>query len=464
MDKTVKLKSFSPLISILLALAFVLSACGEARPQVTSTPTETATLTVAAPTQTSQPGSTEEGRESEADIVESITSRTPEPTPTPGRIDEAVSEFARDTGLSTATFLGVTGEDWINLGISILIAVFGYLLAGGLVGLLSKLLKRTPIELDNTFLEETASQWRWLLTLLVIDFAIARIQFITVEVRTILNDALFVSYLTLIVYILWKLIDFAIKWYRPETYEIREQQRYTTLVTILRRFGRVLLALSYLAILLTHFGINITALVATAGILGLGFSLAAQDTIADAIAGIIILIDQPFRVGDRIEIQDLGTWGDVVDIGVRTTRIRTRDNRLVIVPNSIIGKNQVVNYSYPDPRYRIEMEIGIGYGQDVEYVRQMIVEAVQGVEGVLSDKPVEALYIQMGNSGMIFRVRWWIESYVDTRRMFDRVNTTLQKSLDAAGIELSFTTFEVNLKLGKEELDRLSRPPGESQE
>ena len=72
---------------------------------------------------------------------------------------------------------------------------------------------------------------------------------------------------------------------------------------------------------------------------------AAQDTLADAIAGFLILLDQPFRVGDRIEITGLGTWGDVVEIGTRSTRIRTRDNRLVIVPNSAIAKDQVVNYS-----------------------------------------------------------------------------------------------------------------------
>jgi small conductance mechanosensitive channel len=72
------------------------------------------------------------------------------------------------------------------------------------------------------------------------------------------------------------------------------------------------------------------------GLGGFAHSLAARDTIEDMIAGLIILIDQPFRVGDRIEIAGLGTWGDVTTIGMRTTSIRTRDNRMVIVPNSSI--------------------------------------------------------------------------------------------------------------------------------
>jgi len=183
------------------------------------------------------------------------------------------------------------------------------------------------------------------------------------------------------------------------------------------------------------------------GIGGLALSLGAKDTIADAIAGLIILIDRPFRIGDRIEIEEVGTWGDVADIGLRTTRIRTRDNRMVIVPNSVIGANQVINYSYPDPQYRIETHVGIAYGTDIEMARRVIVDAVSEVEGVLQDKPTDALYIEMGDSAMIFRVRWWIESYVDTRRMLDRMHTALQHALDKTGIEAPYPTQTVHLEV-----------------
>lgn len=80
---------------------------------------------------------------------------------------------------------------------------------------------------------------------------------------------------------------------------------------------------SGLYILLSHYGVNVTALTAALGLSGLALALAARDTIADVISGLIILIDQPFRVGDRIEVEKVGTWGEVVEIGLRTTRIRT---------------------------------------------------------------------------------------------------------------------------------------------
>jgi MscS family membrane protein len=209
----------------------------------------------------------------------------------------------------------------------------------------------------------------------------------------------------------------------------------------------VVVVLIGLIIALSRLGIDITAFAAALGVGGLALSLAAKDTIADAIAGFIILTDRPFRIGDRIEIEEIGTWGDVMDIGLRTTRIRTRDNRMVIVPNSTIGSNQVINYSYPDPRYRIETHVGIAYGTDIEMARRTIIETVQHVEGVLQDMPVDALYIKMGDSAMVFRVRWWIESYVDTRRMFDRVHTVLQQALDEAGIEMPFPTQALDVRL-----------------
>jgi small-conductance mechanosensitive channel len=190
--------------------------------------------------------------------------------------------------------------------------------------------------------------------------------------------------------------------------------------------------------LLSHFDVDVSALVTTLGITSLAIALAAQTALSDTISGFTIMMDRPFRIGDRIEIQDLNTWGDVVDIGLRSSRVRTRDNRMVVVPNSVIGKSLVVNYAYPDSQYRIQIHLGISYGSDIELARRVMEETVQDLEGVLSDYPVEALFLEFGESALIFRVRWWLDSYEDTRRMFDRVNSALFHALSEAGIEIPF--------------------------
>jgi MscS family membrane protein len=381
-----------------------------------------------------------------------IQTRTPVPSATPGLIVSGVEELAAEVGLAWTEFLGLRAADWINLGISLLFVLVAYLLGSWLAfKILPYVVRRTQNEFDDAFLIQAGSGLRWLIVLFVLRTATVRLNFLGPAVRTLLLDIYFVLILVLAFRILWRAIDLADRWYTERAAETGRGEELDPIITLLGRVGRVVAAIVGATVLLAHFGINVTALTTALGLGGLAFSLAARDTIADAIAGFIILVDRPFRIGDRIEIQGVGTWGDVTDIGLRTTRIRTRDNRMVIVPNSVIGANQVVNYTYPDPRYRIETHVGIAYGTDIETARRIIIAAVQQVEGVLPDKPVDALYNEMGDSGMIFRVRWWIESYIDTRRVIDRVHTALQHALDEAGIESPFPTQNVNLKLPSRE-------------
>ncbi|MEJ2736029.1 MAG: mechanosensitive ion channel family protein [Anaerolineae bacterium] len=419
----------------------------------------------------SEGSATSEGQEggpepTETRLLEGVVeTRTPVPTATPGRIEREVNRLASRAGLTWTEFLGLSVADWINLGISLAFLLAGYLVGTWLIrSILPRLVRRTETGFDDAFLAQAGSGLRWLVVLVILHFSTNRLVFVNSELKTILADIYFVMGMFLAVRIVWRSVDLADRWYTERAVQTGRADELAPVITLLVRVGRVVVAIIGVTILLSHFGVNVTGFAAALGIGGLAFSLAARDTIADAIAGFIILVDRPFRIGDRIEIQGVGTWGDVTDIGLRTTRIRTRDNRMVIVPNSVIGANQVINYTYPDPRYRIETHVGIGYGTDIETARRVLIEAVQDIEGVLPDRPVDALYIEMGDSAMIFRVRWWIESYVDTRRVLDRVHTALQHALDEAGIESPFPTQSVNLLTGQKADSSLSALPGNSGE
>jgi MscS family membrane protein len=395
-------------------------------------------------------------------LDEIVVTRAPEPTATPGRLEQQVDQLVRSAGLTRTTFLGVSVADWINLGISLVWVLAGYLIGTWLIrSILPRLARRTPTEFDDRFLVLVGSDIRWLVVLIILYFATTRLTFVSIALKTLLNDVYFVVGLFLLARIVFRLINLGGEWSRERAVQQGREGQLEPLILLLSRVSRVVTVLVALIVLLSYFGINVSAFAAALGLGGLAISLAAQDTIADAIAGFIILVDQPFRIGDRVEIQEEGTWGDVVDIGLRTTRIRTRDNRMVIVPNSVIGKSQVINYTYPDPRYRIETNVGIAYGTDIETARQVIVDAIRKIEGVLLDRPVDALYVEMGDSAMLFRVRWWIESYRDTRRMFDKVNTALQHALDEAGIESPFPTQTLNLHFDQQAQERMT--PGDRQ-
>jgi small-conductance mechanosensitive channel len=99
----------------------------------------------------------------------------------------------------------------------------------------------------------------------------------------------------------------------------------------------------------------------------------------------------------------------------------------------------------------------VPFGEDVEQIRQLLINAVKQVEGVLSEKPVDALFIDMTEGPIKFRLRWWIESYVDTRRMFDRVHTAIKQAFDDAGIQSPKTSSDINLMIDPLTTERISK-------
>ena len=384
--------------------------------------------------------------------------RTPEPTATPGLIVEAISSVTETSGWAGESFLGLPVEDWISLGISLLIVLAGYLVGTWLIRrVLPRVVQRTDTKLDDHLVQSIGPDLRWLVVVLALEFATRQLGFLSPELKMLLADAYFVLALAIGARITWRLIGLADEWYRQRLAEEDRLDALDPVMTLLVRLGRAVVMVIAISILLSHFGVSITAIAIAVAVGILALALAAKDVIADAIEGFIILVDQPFRVGDRIEIQGAGTWGDVTVIGLRTTRIRTRDNRVVIVPNSAIGANQVINYSYPDPRYRIQTQVSISYGADIATARRIIIDTVRQVEGVLADEPVDALYTEMGESARIFRVRWWLESYIDTRQMLDRVHTAVEHALDEAGIEMPFPTQSISLRLEPETTNQISQ-------
>jgi small-conductance mechanosensitive channel len=247
--------------------------------------------------------------------------------------------------------------------------------------------------------------------------------------------------------IAFKLINFGAQWYKDKFEPQADRDRLDPILNILQRLGYVLVIIVGVSIGLSHFGVNVTVLSAALIFVALIISLGARDIISDAMSGFVILMDQPFRVGDTIRIEELGKRGDVVEIGTRTTRIRTWDNRLVIIPNSKIGSSQVINDTYPDPKCRIETDIGVAYGSDYDQVRRIIKDAVRGVEGVLPDRPVDVLFLKFGVSDRTMRVRCWIDTIHHEYRILDRVHAALESALDEAGIDMPFQTYALNVKL-----------------
>jgi small-conductance mechanosensitive channel len=225
---------------------------------------------------------------------------------------------------------------------------------------------------------------------------------------------------------------------------LRASGRPENLGRVLGRLSRWLfIILGFLMALLVAFpDFSVGQLVQILGLGSLAAGIAFRNIFEDFMAGVLLLLNEPFRVGDQIVVGD--HEGTIEDIQTRTTAIETYDRRRVIIPNSdLLTHAVVVNTAYT--HRRIEYDVGVGYGDDVEVARRLILEAIGGVSGILKSPAPDVVVMELADSAVILRARWWVEpprrvSAVDTR---DRVLQAIKAHLQAHGIDLPFPTRQV---------------------
>lgn len=183
-------------------------------------------------------------------------------------------------------------------------------------------------------------------------------------------------------------------------------------------------------------------LVQLLGISGVAIGFAFRDILQNFLAGILILLTEPFRIGDQIAVADYE--GTVEEIETRATFLRTYDGRRVVIPNSTLFSQSVtVNTAYE--RRRLQYDVGIGYGDDVGRARAVMLDAVRGVEGVLPDPAPDAVVVDLAGSSVNLRLRWWIDSgrRADLVGSTDRVLQAVKEALQGAGVDLPYPTTQV---------------------
>ena len=230
---------------------------------------------------------------------------------------------------------------------------------------------------------------------------------------------------------------------RPLAAALRRGNMEPKLVELLAdRIYRSTIIVIGLVMALSQLGIDVTAAVASIGVVGIAIGFAAQDSLASVISGILIFWDKPFQVGDWVEVE--GQFGQVSDITLRTTRIRTSRNAYVVIPNKEIIDSVLVNTS-KHGRLRVDVPVGIAYKEDIDAARDVMLRAGSEVEGVLSEPSPQVVVTGLGASSVDLALRVWIDDAGDQRAVFFRVVEAAKKALDEADIEIPFPHLQLFL-------------------
>jgi len=197
-------------------------------------------------------------------------------------------------------------------------------------------------------------------------------------------------------------------------------------------------------IILDLFGIEITPLVASLGIAGFAIGFASKDTISNLLAGFFILMDRPFVKGDRIAIGD--NLGEVIDIGLRTTRIQTLDHTYVIIPNSEIVSQDVTNYALPSMQIKVRLTFGVAYGSKPNEVKKIITEEANKSSYIM-DEPAPTVYFrEFADSSINFLLIFWVNTFKDKMKAIDDINTNVYARFAQENIEIPYPCRTVYLE------------------
>jgi len=235
-----------------------------------------------------------------------------------------------------------------------------------------------------------------------------------------------------------------INWYSQQGKGKSIIQTHT--IPLFDNVGKVIIFMVAVYFIFISWGFNVTGWLASTTIVAMVVALAAKDTVANLFAGFFIMADTPYKLDDYINL-DGGERGYVKHIGLRSTRIMTRDDIEITLPNSLIANSKIINESggaKEDERIRIT--ISVAYGSDIDQVRNILMEIAQNNESVCISPDPRVRFRTFGDSGITFQLLFWIEKPEDRGRITDEINSTIYKRFMDENIEIPYPQRTIHVK------------------
>ncbi len=251
------------------------------------------------------------------------------------------------------------------------------------------------------------------------------------------DQALFVLSVLLITLALVRAYSILLTWYTTESPRAEAGGLGVEFGPLLSKLGSLIIALIAGITILEHMGVKVESLIVSLGVGSLAIGLAAQDTLANMFAGFALMLDRPFRIGDRIQLAS-GEVGDVTAIGMRATRLKTIDESVLVIPNSVLTRERVVNQSQPTPHVTTRVDVGVAYGTDLARARAILLDAALASDRVDPKRPPVAVITRFGDFAVHLRVVFWPRTFGDQSLATSQVHEEIYRRFGEAGIEIPF--------------------------
>lgn len=221
------------------------------------------------------------------------------------------------------------------------------------------------------------------------------------------------------------------------------------MILVTLKVVRILIVVVGIMIILDMLGVDIMLILTGMGIAGLAVALAFRDTLSNMLSGFYLMVDKPFKMGDRLSL-DTGEVCEVMDIGLRSTRLYNEiDHTLITIPTAELSKMKIVNISEPDIRLKVRIPIRVAYGSDINKVKGILMEIAKGSPDVLNDPPPAAFFMEFGEFSINLLLVAWIGDVKKKLVATDYLNCRIKERFEEENIEIPFPIRTIYMKGGK---------------
>ena len=353
-------------------------------------------------------------------------------------------------GMAIVRFVEASAEEIIRSKYTYsLIILFGFIIIAKLITFITeryilKLTAKTKTKVDDQLVEETHTPVSLLFIILGIKLAIIPLE-LNENINMILQRSISTLLFVVLAYILFVIFRIAISAWVERTAVRKAKDVDENLIKLSTKTTKFVLFIFVLLFVLKVWHIQVGPLLASLGIIGVAVAFGLQNTLGNVFGGVSLLLDRSIKVGDIVKA-DADTYGQVMDVGLRSTRIKTWDNEVVIIPNGKLAGGNIKNYVLPNPTIRVIVPFSVAYGTNVDKVKKIVMAEIKKLDNLDPNHDPMVMFLEMGSSSLDFKAFVWLKSYKERFVTKEKLNCMIYETLNKHKVNIPFPQMDVHLK------------------